>query len=228
MRHKFFSIAAGTLGSVVLFGVGLAGCDSGGQEVRESPESVSASESVSESETRRETGPPSTQVPANKKRRSAPANRNGPPARSVGSHAAPRTLPSGAIVVPPERPRSAMLAPGEGCGKSTLERAGSTVTVTVPPRPGLTAMIASSKVRITYDTGEPPRQCRPDFISVLIDDDGDPHPPRSHRFWLKGLTQDTFAVPVPTYFDSAPDVVRATTGTQDGRLSPTARVLVAR
>jgi hypothetical protein len=148
--------------------------------------------------------------------------------RPAVSPALPRTVRNSTIIRSPRRPRSERSLPSERCASSLLERAGATVSVTVPPRPGLSAQLAGGAVRIRYDTGDPPQRCRPSFISILVDNDTDPHPPRGRRLWLRGLHESSLIMPVPDYFDSAPNVVRATTGTRDGRLSPTARVLVTR
>jgi hypothetical protein len=149
-----------------------------------------------------------------------------PSTRSDNSHARTTTLPNGTIVIQPPPPTKTAVPPGKDCGSATIDRDGAEVVVKVPPRPGLSARASGRVVHVRYDTGAAPPQCTPDFMSVLVDDNDDPRPPVARRFSLGARGAQSLTIRLPAYFEGEPNVVRATTGMRDGRVSPTARARI--
>jgi hypothetical protein len=148
------------------------------------------------------------------------------PTRSDDSHVRTTTLPNGTIVIQPLPPTNTAVPPGKGCASATIDRDGAKGVVKVPPRPGLSARASGRVVHVRYDTGAALPRCAPDFMSILVDDNDDPRPPVARRFFLRAGRAQSLTIRLPAYFAGAPNVVRATTGTRDGRLSPTARAQI--
>lgn len=113
----------------------------------------------------------------------------------------------------------------DACAKTTVDRDGVRTSVEVPPAPGLRADIVGDAVRVTVDTGRPPARCAPDYFSVRIQFGTDLHAPVSHEQRLRQVGEQTVTIRLPDASGPVADgVVRVTTGTDAGRISPTAAI----
>jgi hypothetical protein len=203
-----------TLATVALFVV--AGC--GGDE-----------ESKDRSAVERSTTPVTepgadVQSPGEDEQQRAPA-RDDAAAEGEVERGKPRTLPNGTVIIPPKPPATEELHSSDACEETTVDRGGRDARVTVPPTPGISASIEGRVVRVRYDTGRPPRACRPYYISVLVNAD-DGTPPIGRRVRLRDLGVGQIRVSLPDYF-ARPKVASATLGTKRGYTSETARVTIA-
>ena len=143
------------------------------------------------------------------------------------SRGQPRTLPNGTVIIPPLPPTQAASAASDICASQGVQDGGPAARAPAPPRPGLRAELGRDVVNVYYDPGDPPGRCRPDYIHILVDVNNDALPPLSRTVRLTRPGERKLTVPVPEFFDSMPDVARATTGTDRGQLSPTARVRIS-
>jgi hypothetical protein len=149
-------------------------------------------------------------------RERAPGGSRRPPAR---------TLPDGAVVVPPPTPTKAEQPASDACEQETVDRDGVPTTVEVPPAPGLRSEVVGDGVRVTVDTGQPPARCAPDYLSVRVQVGTDLRAPITREMRLQRLGEQTLTIRLSDAGASVADgVVRATTGTDAGRISPTASV----
>lgn len=133
-----------------------------------------------------------------------------------------RTLPNGSVVIPPPTPTTTEQPASDACDQETIDRDGVPTTVEVPPEPGLRAEIVGDSVRVIVDTGQPPARCAPDYLSVSVQVGTELRSPVSRQQRLDRLGQQTFTLPLPD--GSGAGVVRATTGTDAGHISPTASI----
>jgi hypothetical protein len=137
-----------------------------------------------------------------------------------------RTTPKGAVLRIPPGPRRSTVRSSNRCARSQIHQGETVRTVSVPPRPGLRANRIGRRIEITYDTGQPPRGCRPAFVSLHADKHTEPYPPVTKRLRLRRLGRHRVSLRIPGYLPSLPDTARASTVTRAGRLSPTARVRI--
>jgi hypothetical protein len=136
-----------------------------------------------------------------------------------------RTLPDGAVVIPPPTPTAAEQPASDACDHETVDRDGVPTTVEVPPAPGLRSEVAGDIVRVTVDTGRPPPRCAPDYLSVRVQVGADLRAPISRDLRLRRLGEQRLTFRLPAASASVADgAVRATTGTDSGRVSPTTSV----
>jgi hypothetical protein len=138
-----------------------------------------------------------------------------------------RPLPNGDVVVIGPKPDRTSVSPSDGCAENQVDRDGHLVTVTVPPPPGLRAEFDEGTVKVAFDPGRPPSNCRPDFVSILVGKDAGRYPLIRSDVQIRELRKYLVQVPLPDTHGT-PDVATAVAGIKGGGSSPPAVVRITR
>jgi hypothetical protein len=107
-----------------------------------------------------------------------------------------------------------------------VQRDGADVVLVVPPAPGLQAQLSGRELHIVLDTTGAPAACAPTFAGLIVEDDSDPRQRFSHNLRLRRQGRHELVLPLPPQIRETPDTVRATLGTDDGKLSATVSVAI--
>jgi hypothetical protein len=135
-------------------------------------------------------------------------------------------MPSGAVTITPERPRTHATRPGRGCVIKELSlRTGGSKRFAFPPRPGIAAeRVDEDAVSVAYDLGAVDPRCRPVWLKLTLDvnDDGQSGATTNARI---REPQGEITLEVTDGVRGA-DVLIASVRTSDGRPSEPSRILI--
>lgn len=137
-----------------------------------------------------------------------------------------RRLPNGTVIYPAPSAKDRVVRPSDTCDRTRVrQRDGDTRRVTVPPAPGVRARQEDDRVLVTVEPGAPPSRCEPSFARVSVDNSDDPYPPLGRDVQLEKGAPRTVAIRLIPQVRTV-DTARAYVGADDGRVSPTSRVMV--
>lgn len=169
-------------------------------------------------------------IPPNQPARKSQSHtiQHGRPFQPPGPRGPAQTQPNGTVIIPPAAPTQTVQSASNACAILTLDMPeGGTKDVKVPPAPGLQATLQGGDVLVTFDTGQPPRACRPKVIRILIDDDDHAFPPVSDTYELGKLGPQSLSIPIPRALQSTPTLVQASLGLRPEFRGPNSRIKIS-